>query len=261
MTVTNLVTAVNQIAMKSVAIIGFKDSGKTTVAEVLIRMLKERGLKVVVIKHAHGGITLYSDDSSRLFKAGADHVVALSDKESLELKRKPGSLWQYISLFRGFDFLVVEGFKSLFPGTRIVVARDFEEAKKLSSPLVIAYTGRIAEFSQDIKLDAPVINVKEEPEKLLQIVLEKAIEPLPALNCGFCKYGSCLALAEAIVRGEATYAECTVLKSKVVLRVDGQTIELNPFVQDVFKNVVLGIVSTLKGVNTNPARIELSISL
>ncbi|MEZ0346783.1 MAG: molybdopterin-guanine dinucleotide biosynthesis protein B [Infirmifilum sp.] len=247
--------------MKAVAVVGFKDSGKTTVAEFLVRELRSRGLRVAAIKHAHGGITLYDDDSSRLFKAGADIAVALADGESVELKRGKQSLWQYLSLFRGYDFLVVEGFKSIFPGSRIVVARDVDEAKQLSSPLVIAYTGRVAEEATESPFNAPLVNFSREPEKLVNIALEKSLEPLPGLNCGFCKYGSCMALAEAIAKGEAGLGECVVLKSKVKLVVDGKPVELNPFVQDVFKNVMLGLASLLKGVEPNPRRLELTVSL
>ncbi len=247
--------------MKAVAVIGFKDSGKTTVAELLIRELKARGLRVAALKHAHSGITLYNDDSSRLYRAGADVSVALSEGEAVEYKRGKQALWQYISLLRGYDFLVVEGFKDVFPGSRIVVARNVEEARQLSSPLVIAYTGGVARQAANVSLPAPVIDFEREPGRLVEIALEKSIEPLPALNCGFCKYGSCIALAEAIMQGEATHDECTVLASRVKLAVDGRPVELNPFVQDVFRNVVLGLVATLKGVEQNPRRVELSISI
>ncbi|MGB9708589.1 MAG: molybdopterin-guanine dinucleotide biosynthesis protein B [Infirmifilum sp.] len=247
--------------MKAVAIIGYKDSGKTTVAETLIRLLKQKGFRVAALKHAHGGITLYNDDSSRLFKAGADYVVALSERESLEIKGKPPLFWQYLSTMRSYDYLVVEGFKNTFPGARIVVARSVEEARALTSSLVIAYTGKIAEVAMGGELNAPIINISKEPEKLLDIVMQKAFEPPPGLDCGFCKFKSCIALAEAISRGEATLSECTVLKSRVSLRVDGEPVELNPFVQDVFKNVTLGLISTLKGVSSNPRKIELSLSL
>ncbi|QOJ78634.1 molybdopterin-guanine dinucleotide biosynthesis protein B [Infirmifilum lucidum] len=247
--------------MKAVAIIGFKNSGKTTVAEFLVRELKARGLRVAALKHAHGGITPYNDDSSRLYKAGADVSVALSEEEAVEYKRGKPALWQYISSLRGYDFLVVEGFKDVFPGSRIVVARNVEEARQLSDSLVIAYTGGVARQATDASLPAPVVDFEREPERLVEIALEKSIEPLPALNCGFCRYGSCLALAEAIMRGEATYGECTVLASRVKLTVDGRPVELNPFVQDVFRNVVLGLVATLKGVEQNPRRVELSVSI
>lgn len=247
--------------MKAVAVIGFKGSGKTTVAELLVRSLKSRGLRVAALKHAHGGITLYDDDSSRLFKAGADFAAALSEGEALELKRGRANLWQYIAALRGFDFLVVEGFKSEFPGSRVVVARNAEEAKQLSSPLVIAYTGGVARERPAPELPAPLVDFESEPERLADLVLERSMEPLPALNCGFCKYGSCVALAEAIARGEASHEECAVLKSTVRLVVDGAPIELNPFVQDVVRNVLLGLVSSLKGVPRNPRKVEVTVSV
>ena len=112
---------------------------------------------------------------------------------------------------------------------------------------------------RDRSFSVPVFSLDNDVERIVDYVLEKAIEPLPALNCGFCRYRNCISMGEAILRGEATHSECTVLASKVKLRVDGKNIELNPFVQDVFRNVVFALTSTLKGAPATPSNVELRV--
>ena len=46
---------------------------------------------------------------------------------------------------------------------------------------------------------------------------------------------------------------------KVELLVDGRRIPMNNFVQSIFKNVILAMISTLKGVDENWEKIELRI--
>lgn len=248
----------SEVRVRAVAVIGFKGSGKTTVASYIVGELKRRGLRVAAVKHAHGGISVNDEDSGRLFGAGADRVIAVSDDVVEEYRRSRASLWEVISQLRGFDFAVFEGFKSEFPGVRLAVARNVEEARELLTPLTVAITGRVAKEDHS-GLPVPVFDLESEGERLVDFLLEKAFEPLPGLNCGFCRYGSCVTLAEAIARGEAGHGECTVLSSKVKLLVDGKPVELNPFVQDVFRNVVFALVGSLKGVGSSPSRVELRV--
>ncbi len=246
--------------MKGVAVIGFKKSGKTTVAEALIRELAGRGYRVAAVKHAHGGLTLPEADSTRLLEAGAREVVAVSPGLTEHLARRDRELWEALSLLRGYDYVVVEGFKSRFPGMRIVAARTVEEALKFKGPLVLAYSGPVARLEPRPELPAPVVDAVSEAGRLADLVEERAFEVPPALDCGFCRYKSCIGLATAIARGEATIKECTVLSSRVRLVVDGEEIALNPFVQDILANVLGGIVATLKGVPEKPSRVEITFT-
>jgi molybdopterin-guanine dinucleotide biosynthesis protein B len=243
--------------MRAVAVIGFKDSGKTALAERIIHRLKARNLRVAVVKHAHGGLTPPLKDSGRLFNAGADLVVTVAEGAVEEYRRYDAKLWEVISQVRAYDFAVFEGFKSEFPGARIAVAGDAEEARQLTSPLTVAIVGPRGRIGGGFSV--PIFDPVEDADKIVDYVLEKAFEPLPGLNCGFCRYGDCLKLAEAIARGEATHKECTVFSSKVRLRVDGKSIELNPFVQEVFRNVILALASTLKGTPPNPSTVEVRV--
>ncbi len=246
--------------MKAVAVIGYKKTGKTTVASALIRELTKRGYTVAAIKHAHSGLTLPDTDSTKLHQAGAKRVVAISPEKTLDLNMAEKQLWEAITLLQGYDYLIVEGFKSKFPGYRIVTAKTLEDTKHFKGPLILAYSGPIASQKPKPQLDKPVIDALTEPEKLADLVEEKAFHIPPGLDCGFCKYKSCIGLATAIAKGEATIKECTVWASPISLEVDGQYIALNPFVQDVLANVLLGIIKTLKGVPQNPSQISLKFT-
>ena len=65
------------------------NSGKTTLIEKVIRILKDRGLRVAVIKHASAGFDLDrpGKDSWRFQQAGADTVI-LSGPGRVALMRK-----------------------------------------------------------------------------------------------------------------------------------------------------------------------------
>jgi len=245
--------------VKAVAVIGYKGSGKTRVAEALIRELVERGYRVAAIKHVHGGLKLPESDSARLFRAGAGMVLAVSGEASELLERRGMELWEALSLVRSYDYVVVEGFKSQFPGYRIVAARSPEEALSLGGPLVLAYTGPVAALGDVPGLQAPVVDVVREPERLADLVEERAFEPPAGLDCGACRYGSCLALAEAIARGEAGVEECVARRGDVTLVVDGREVALNPFVQRLVRNVLLAIVRSLKGTPRAPRSVEVRL--
>lgn len=103
------------------------DSGKTTLIEKVVRILKERGLRVAVIKHASKGFDLDrpGKDSWRFREAGADAVV-LVGPDSVALMKKterqpsPGELEQ---LAGDVDIVIREGFKNDAPN-RIEVFRS-----------------------------------------------------------------------------------------------------------------------------------------
>lgn len=73
-----------------IAIVGSKKSGKTTVAEFLVRRLARSGYGVSAIKHVHHrGFTLdtRNKDSWRLTRAGAGSVVVTAPGEIAEITR------------------------------------------------------------------------------------------------------------------------------------------------------------------------------
>ena len=104
--------------MHVVGFAGFSGSGKTTLVEQLIPVLKARGLRVSVIKHAHHSFDIdqAGKDTHRHRKAGAFEVVVASSNR-LALMREfeqPAALTVHqliAELYDGVDWVLVEGFK------------------------------------------------------------------------------------------------------------------------------------------------------
>ena len=231
--------------MKAVAVVGFRGSGKTTLASMLIAELRRRGYRVAVVKHAKSGISPLAKDSGRLLEAGAERVLALSEGAWEELGRGSQGLSEALAILRGFDFLVAEGFKESFPGVRIAVVRDFGEAEELDDELVVAFASPGAKAVGEVR--GKLLLPFSEVGRLADLVEERAFEPPAGLNCGRCRYGSCLSLARAILRGEASPLECTALRG-ARLEVNGVEVPLNPFVSRILSSLLLAFVRELKGV-------------
>jgi molybdopterin-guanine dinucleotide biosynthesis protein B len=104
--------------MKVVAFAGYSGSGKTTLVESLIPALKQRGLRVSVVKHAHHSFDIdhFGKDTYRHREAGAFEVVVASTRRLAlmrEFERESQlSVHQLIAeLYDGVDWVLVEGFK------------------------------------------------------------------------------------------------------------------------------------------------------
>ncbi|OOG42886.1 molybdopterin-guanine dinucleotide biosynthesis protein B [Polaromonas sp. A23] len=105
--------------MNVVGFAGFSGSGKTTLVEGLIPALKQRGLRVSVVKHAHHKFDIDhpGKDTWRHRQAGAFEVVVASENRLALIREfeKPTvqSVHHLIAeLYEGVDWVLVEGFKS-----------------------------------------------------------------------------------------------------------------------------------------------------
>lgn len=104
--------------MKVVGFAGYSGSGKTTLVERLIPVLRLKGLRVSVVKHAHHKFDIdhVGKDTYRHREAGAFEVVVASDRR-LALMREfeqpmELSVHQLIAeLNKDVDWVLVEGFK------------------------------------------------------------------------------------------------------------------------------------------------------
>jgi molybdopterin-guanine dinucleotide biosynthesis protein B len=104
--------------MRVVGFAGFSGSGKTTLVERLIPVLRLRGLRVSVVKHAHHHFEIDHEgkDTYRHRKAGAFEVVIASDHRlalmrEYEVARSPNVHQLIAELYEGVDWVLVEGFK------------------------------------------------------------------------------------------------------------------------------------------------------
>lgn len=102
--------------MDIIQIVGYKNSGKTTTVNALIKAFSEKGLRVATLKHhGHGGIPIGLDDtdSERHRKAGA--VISGVEGEGI-LQLSTSCSWdieQMIAIYERMyiEILIIEGFK------------------------------------------------------------------------------------------------------------------------------------------------------
>ncbi|GAB6905665.1 MobB [Desulfosarcina cetonica] len=97
-----------------ISIVGKSESGKTTLIEKLIPVLKRRGLRIGVVKHAHHGFDMDREgkDSYRHRIAGADTVMVASPGQVAMVKRFDSErLSDLVPFFNDMDLLIAEGFK------------------------------------------------------------------------------------------------------------------------------------------------------
>jgi len=109
----------------AVAFTGPSNSGKTTLIEKISIILHEEGFKVAIVKHDPKDKAKFDKegkDSHRFSKTGAD-VAVLSDTRTTLFKQQRSEISDVIAMFDTFDFLLVEGLKTI-PLPRICIQRD-----------------------------------------------------------------------------------------------------------------------------------------
>ena len=104
--------------MKIIGVVGWKNTGKTTLIEKLIGELNKRNLTVSTIKHSHHKVSIdkKGTDSFRHFNAGAKETILTSDKKWVKFSRQISdsqtNLGHLIKQIIPVDILIVEGFKA-----------------------------------------------------------------------------------------------------------------------------------------------------
>jgi len=240
---------------KLVGVVGGKHSGKTTVIQCLISELRRRGCRVGSVKEMARAywIDVPGKDTWEHGRAGAEIVIAAPLNETVCFIKRSLSLNETLPLFRGLDYVVLEGFENEKTFPKIIAAKNAEEATAFSDGLAITISGIIAESDEEMRkasvLKIPIVNCETEAEKLADIVEQRAFPSLPGLShCGECGYGSCYEFAKAIVAGRKTSKNCPLLMGDdVVIEVNGSRIPLKWFPRVVIKNIVIGVVSSLNG--------------
>jgi molybdopterin-guanine dinucleotide biosynthesis protein MobB len=123
-------------------LVGYSNSGKTTVMVGLIQILKARGYKVAVLKHAAHGYTIDppGTDTWHYAEAGADQVVIAGPQSCTlhEFYQEEKSLAQIMERIQGVDIVLVEGYKRE-PGPKIEIYRhDYSPARILGIDQLLA---------------------------------------------------------------------------------------------------------------------------
>jgi len=251
-----------------VGVVGHKNSGKTTVIESIVQELSKRGYRVATAKHIpQKGFSIDTErkDTWRHSMAGANPVVSVSDSETAVLIKNGEasfSLDQLLRFMPGIDVMVLEGFSKLVLDDenvgKILCVRSREEYNDFREKT----RGKIIAFCSTRPMEKPNLKIKEDSQALVGRVLRyirrkqkisKILSRLPGLDCKKCGYSSCGEMAVAIYQRKAKLNECITLKlrSKLKTRITVNEIEvpIQPFISEIIRKPLLGMVSCLKGVS------------
>ncbi len=242
--------------MKAVAIVGFKNSGKTTTTSKLADALEKKGLKVAIAKHTHHNLDKPETDTSRFMRPGRT-VIGLGPDESALFYGESIPLLKLTPLVKA-DILLVEGGKQATWLPRVICLRSPEEAIELAGG---EGRGRVLatvrerpqnEIFQDVPhfgdSSSGLDTVCDQGlDALAQLVWEQAFA-LPGLNCGACGLGSCEAFACAVVQGRCQVADCPSLQHQAVeIYSDDRPVALNPFMVRLIASMMKSVAAELKG--------------
>jgi len=154
-------------------------TGKTTLIEDLVPLLKEKGYRVGAIKHSRHGAKMDKEgsDSWRFKSAGAD-VTVLAAKGQLAVLRAiadPSLDDALLEASSGTDIVLVEGFKEMsVPKIEIFRSRHSEELHCRrdgnTDPYLIAVASDIP-----LDVDVPVLNLND-PKEVCAFIVEQIIE-------------------------------------------------------------------------------------
>ena len=212
--------------MKIFAIAGISDSGKTRLILKLIGELKNREYTVSVIKHCTHGFDLeaHGKGTAQFVAAGTDSVCMYSSDGLAILQQKKADL-DVRQISREYiqysDFILVEGDQSDKTLKKIEVLRKGISEKILSSPEELIAI--VSDF--DVGKAIPVFH-PEEIEKIADFLENYPHEKEPLLQ----------------------------------LNIDNDSVPMNPFVQKIFTNTIMGMIRSLEGIPEDPGFITLSLT-
>lgn len=164
------------MAIKAVSFVAKSGTGKTTLLEKVIFLLKARGFRVGVIKHDahHFDIDHPGKDSYRLTAAGADTMLISSPQKLALVKQhamSPPIEELVATYFADEDIVITEGFKmSGMP--KIEVHRKERSATLLCRGESHDETLLAVASDEELDVDVPVLNLND-PVAVTDFLVER----------------------------------------------------------------------------------------
>ena len=214
-----------------VSVVGSSNSGKTTAVEHIVKGLTEKGYTVASAKRIpEPDFTLDTEgkDTYRHAKAGAKTVLSVAPDELGIIRKvntKKLSLEQVISeIPEETDVIILEGFKTLV-GEDLSIPKvvGIKTATEMAEALnryknILAFINHKA--AQTIETEFPVIDPMKDPQKLVDLVAKTVA-----------------------VQVERKHKR----EQKITIQIEDEIVPLGDFVQDIVRNSVIAMVSSLKG--------------
>jgi molybdopterin-guanine dinucleotide biosynthesis adapter protein len=165
--------------MKVVGFAGFSGAGKTTLVEQVVRLLREQGKSVSVIKHAHSSFDVDKPgkDSYRHREAGAYEVMLVSKKRMALLREwqleEPPSMDVLLKEMKPVDWVLIEGFKhASIPKIEVWRADNEQPLRLMDDQHIIAIaTDTPKSLPPDIAIE--VLNINE-PAHIVRFLTQHA---------------------------------------------------------------------------------------
>lgn len=219
--------------MSIIAVTGSRKSGKTTTVETLVRGLTEKGYRVGTAKHvpeADFTIDTKGKDTWRHAKAGAHIVASIAPNEIAVIKKVDTTNYSLKKIVEEYqddvDVIVLEGFSKLtirHPQVpKIVAIKTVDEAMSASNRFkpILSFVGLIPIEAN--RQSIPYIDILRQPERLIDLV-DKTL-------------------------GKSSESR-KKRERKLRIQVDSKPLPMKLFVQEMIRNPLLAMVSTLKNVN------------
>lgn len=212
--------------MRIVSVVGYSESGKTRLLVRLIQELKGRGLRVAAVKRCSHAFSLDTEgkDSADFSRAGAEGVAMISQEGWAALGDATNVEASRLArrLFPEAGVVLIEGGKDVrgIPKIEVVRAGHSETLTTPADELIATVT----DGPRPVGAAAPIFG-PDDVSGIADIIL--SLE-------------------------EAKMADIT-------LEVDGREVAMNPFVRTFIERTVLGMITSLGGIDPEPKRISLVI--
>jgi len=156
----------------AVAFTGPSNSGKTTLIIKVSNILQSMGNKVSIVKHDPKDKATFDKEGKDSFKfsqTGAD-VAVVSPNKTTVFKKQTSSIDELIDIFDNFDFLLVEGLKTL-PLPRICIMREKIDERYFDVSDCIATDDSINK--KDFSNQMTILDLNN-PEQIVEWIQENA---------------------------------------------------------------------------------------
>ena len=204
-----------------VSFIGWQDSGKTTVAQQVVAILKEKSYRVWVFKSTHHTSINFdkeNSDTRTYCKACADNVSLLAPDQMVTIGQRPEmKLTNIVERFvHDVDIVIGEGFKNERHIAKIEVTRaESEYLKDQVNGVVALVSDKDVDFENVFRFD--------QARDIADFIEQKYL------------------------------TNSTQQEAEAVLFINGKKVPMKGFVQDALAGTVSGFVSSLKNPKANRA--------
>lgn len=201
------------MSVPAVCIVGWHNSGKTTLIEKLIPVLAQKGVHAGVIKHTHHEIAMDKSgkDTTRYASAGAKSVMIVSATQTVMMEQKEALLTEALARMQDVDLVLVEGYEKDACLPMIEVWRD--KTQPMRSP---AQWRRAVVTEGECPCGLPVF-APDEVEKVAEFALGLMQEHERKAN------------------------------ARVRVLMNGQDVSMMPFIENMVENICRGTLKALKG--------------